>query len=234
MINLVLLKLTENDKRVIFILLAVIILLLVLIAYIGYLVTIVMKWQGKKINNHVTDAVVTGVIKSEDQFKAYARKKNVWLFYHQARLPALLLALTIIFFVIMNLIFGYKDPFSIDVGFGSLLFVWDFSTIITVPEGGVGLLLNWPALVNTPHFVAEAWVSYIFVPLVFITGFWYLFTVQAFIARFLQIKRLGQKIYNESIEHYVAGQGFVNPQPQVQPGPNPNPNTSNENDPLFK
>ena len=78
MINLVLLKLTENDKRVIFILLAVIILLLVLIAYIGYLVTIVMKWQGKKINNHVTDAVVTGVIKSEDQFKAYARKKNVW------------------------------------------------------------------------------------------------------------------------------------------------------------
>ena len=68
MINEMLIKLTENDKRIIFVLLAVLILILVLIAYIGYLVTIVMKWQGKKINNYVTDVVVNGVITNEKDF----------------------------------------------------------------------------------------------------------------------------------------------------------------------
>ena len=217
--SLVLLKLTENDKRIIFILLAVVIILLVLIAYIGYLVTVVMKWQGKKINNYLTDAVVTGVIKTEDDFKRYAKKKNLWLFYHQARLPAIILAITIAFFVVMSSIFGFKNPFDINEGFGTLLFVWDFSTILTVPEGGVGLLLKWPELINTPHFEPEAWLSYIFIPLVFASGFWYLFTVQAFIARYLQIKKLGQKIYNEQLEHFVAGQGFVPPQPTASPAP---------------
>ncbi len=215
--SLILLKLTENDKRIIFILLAVVILLLVLIAYIGYLVTIVMKWQGKKINNHVTDVVVTGVIKNEDEFKRYAKKKNLWLFYHQARLPAVLLALSIIFYIVMSSIFGYRNPFDIETGFGTLLFVWDFSTIITVPEGGVGLLLKWPELINTPHFTADAWISYVFIPAVTISGIWYLVTVQAFIARYLQIKRLGQKIFNEQIEHFVAGQGYVPPQQAANP-----------------
>ena len=72
-----LIQLTENDKRIIFVLLAVLILLLVLIAYIGYLVTIVMKWQGKKINNYVTDPVVNGVITNEKDFKRYAKRKNL-------------------------------------------------------------------------------------------------------------------------------------------------------------
>ena len=89
--SLLLIKLTENDKRIIFVLLAVVIILLVLIAYIGFLVTKVMKWQGKKINNYVTDAVVTGVITDEKQFIRYAKRKNSLVFYHQGRIPALIL-----------------------------------------------------------------------------------------------------------------------------------------------
>ena len=213
MISVMLLKLTENDKRIIFVLLAVVILLLVLIAYIGYLVTIVMRWQGKKINNYVTDVVVNGVITNERDFKRYAKKKNMVVFYRQARLPAIILAVSIIFFVIVSSIFGFENPFNHHTGFGTLLFVWDFSTIIQKPESGVGLLINWPELINTPHFEREAWISYIFVPTAFIGGLWYLFTVQAFIARYLQINKLGQKIFSEQIENFTYGSNQNNQQP---------------------
>ena len=226
--NLFLIQLTESDKRIIFVLLAALILLLVLIAYIGYLVTKIMKWQGKKINVHVTDVVMTGVITNEADFKRYAKKKNWWLFYHQARIPALIVVLSLVFFIVISSILGFKNPFDRYTGFGTLLFIWDFSTIITVPESGAGMLINWPALVNTPHLVKEAWVSYIFVPTFIGGSVWYLITVQAFIARFLQINKLGQKIFNEQIEHYVPGQ-------QVYNNPNPVNNTppDNDNNPVF-
>ena len=213
MINTLFIQLTESDKRIIFVLLAVFIILLVLVAYIGYLITKIMKWQGKKINNQITEVVVTGVIKNEAEFKRYAKKKNWWLFYHQARLPALIVVLSIVFFIVVSSIVGFKNPFDYHTGFATLLFVWDFRTIITVPESGAGMLINWPALVNTPHFVKEAWVSYIFIPAVFGGGIWYLISVQAFIARYIQIHKLGQKIYNEQIEHFVPGQGYNNQQP---------------------
>lgn len=209
--SLILLKLTENDKRIIFILLAVVIFLLVIIAFIGYLVTRVMKWQGKQINHYVTDAVITGVITNEEDFKKYAKKKNLLVFYKQARIPALVFTLSIIFYIIASSATSYSNPFDHHTGFGTLLFVWDFSTIITKPESGMGLLIDWPKLINTPHFVAEAWISYIFIPFAFASGLWYLYTVQAYIARYLQIKKLSQKIFNEAIENFTAG-GNVPPQ----------------------
>ena len=220
MISAMLIKLTENDKRIIFVLLAVFILLLVLIAYIGYLVTIVMKWQGKKINNYVTDPVVNGVITNEKDFKRYAKKKNLLVFYHQARIPALILLVGVIFFIVASSIVGYKNPFDQHTGFATLFFIWDFSTIITKPESGVGILLNWPALINTPHFTADAWVSYVFIPIVLVGGIWYLLTVQAFIARFLQINKLAQKIFTEQIENFTyQGQGQQVPPPSDNNNP---------------
>ncbi len=229
--NLFLIQLTESDKRIIFVLLAVFILLLVLVAYIGYLITKIMKWQGKKINNHVTDVVMSGVITNESDFKKYAKKKNWWLFYHQARIPALIVVLSVVFYIIVSSIAGFKNPFDRYTGFGTLLFIWDFSTIITTPESGAGVLINWPALVNTPHLVKEAWSSYIFVPAFIGGAIWYLISVQAFIARHLQINKLGQKIYNEQIEHYVPGQQvYNNPSPTNNP---PEDNNNNDNGTIF-
>ena len=211
MISLILLKLTENDKRVIFILLALIIFLLVIIAFIGYLVTKVMKWQGKQINNYVTDAVVTGVITNEKDFRRYAKKKNLLVFYKQSRIPALILLVAIIFYIVASSIVGYSNPFDHHTGFGTLLFVWDFSTIITKPESGMGILINWPKLINTPHFTGDAWISYVFIPAALVGGLWYLYTVQAYIARYLQIRKLSQKIFNDAIENFTAG-GNIPPQ----------------------
>lgn len=215
MINRLLIQLTEADKRIIFVILAILVLVLVLIALIGFLVVRVMKYQGKKINNHITAPVVTGVITNEGDFKKYARKKNLWLFYHQARIPALISVIATVFYVVASLFTGFKNPFSYENGFATLLFVWDFSKIITTPETGAGLLINWPTVLNSPHVVAEAWVSYVFIPIVSVGVIWYLITVQAFIARGLQINKLGRKIYSEQLEHFVAGQGYQQPTEQT-------------------
>lgn len=222
MISEILLKLTENDKRVIFVLLAVVIILLVLVAYIGYLVTVVMRWQGKKINNYVTDVVINRVITNEKDFKRYAKKKNLLVFYHQARIPALVLLVGIVFYIVASSITGYSNPFDHHTGFGTLFFVWDFSTIITKPESGVGVLINWPKTINTPHFAKEAWISYVFIPFVLVGGLWYLFTVQAFIARYLQINKLAQKIFAEQIENFSFQGGQAPQQPQAPQGDNNN------------
>lgn len=225
MISDLLIKLTESDKRVIYILLGVIILLFIIIGYIGFVVTRVMRWQGKKINNYVTDVVITGVITKEDEFRRYAKRKNLVVFYRQARIPALILAISIAFYVITSLIVGFKNPWDYKTGFATLLYVWDFRTIITVggESGGAGLIINWPKVINTPHVTADAWVSYVFVPLFVISAAWYLFTVQGFIARYLQIKKLGQKVFGDRIENFTAGVTYAK-----QPEPERMVNTINE------
>ena len=64
----ILVSLSENDKRLIFALLLVFILVFVLIGYIGFLITRVMKWQGKKLDHVVADPVVTRVITDKKHF----------------------------------------------------------------------------------------------------------------------------------------------------------------------
>ena len=71
-----LISLSENDKRLIFALFIILILVFVLIGYIGFLITKVMKWQGKKLDSLVADPVVTHVITNKKHFFRYARKKN--------------------------------------------------------------------------------------------------------------------------------------------------------------
>ena len=220
MINLMLLKLTENDKRIIFILLAIFIFILVIIAFIGYLITRTMRWQGKKINYYVTDVVVYKVINNEKDFRNYAKKKNLLVFYHQARIPAIILIVAVTFYIVASSFVGYVDPFNRVNGFGTLLFIWDFSTIIITPETGTGILINWPKTINTPHFVLEAWVSYIFVPLMIVGLVWYLLTVQAYIARYLQIKKLGQKIFADQLETYNPSMANQVPPKQNNPPSN--------------
>lgn len=219
MINF-LLKLSDNDKRIIIILLAVFIAVLILIAYIGYIIKRVMEHQGKKINQYVSDVIFAGVITNEKEFKKYAYRKNWRVFYSQAKVPALLVVVTIIFYIIASSIQRkFVNPFNHVNGFGSLLFVWDFSTIFTTPKEGAGVLVNWPKLINRPHIVDEAWISYIFVPLILVGGLWYIYCVQGFIGRFLQINKLSRKIFLEGVEHYIASGQFINNQQAQQNSP---------------
>ena len=57
-----LVTLSENDKRMIFSILLIVILLLVLIGVLGYALFRIMKWQSRKMDTLIHDVVVYKVI----------------------------------------------------------------------------------------------------------------------------------------------------------------------------
>ena len=220
----VLLSLSENDKRLIFAILLVLILVIVLIGYIGFLVTRVMKWQGKKIDTLVADPVVTRVITDKHHFIRYARKKNWRLFFKQSYIGIILMILGVVILIIRDAL--YKDfsynPFNKDTGFGSLLFVWDFS--VCFKREGISLVVNWPQLVNTPHFVLEAWGGYLFVIFVVTGGIWYLISLQALIARTLRMYKLSTTAFEKTLEGFNQNVQFAQQQAPQNPDNNNNQN----------
>ncbi len=234
---MLLIQLSETDKRVLFALLIIFILLVVIIAYIGYLINVVMKRQGKRIEHYVSDVVYTRVITDPKHFKQYARKKNWQIFYKRSKWPIFLVAIAGILLLVYEFIKGFNyNPFSSVDGFGTLLFSWDFGDPDLYQEFfGVKLISKWPALSNTPHFVAEAWCGYIFVPL-FLTGvIWYLGCVQALIARYLHINKLSDSIFSKNLENFNQNAQLYNSLNPNQLGPQQQPqqpqNNPNENPP---
>lgn len=214
-------SLTENDKRLIVTLLLVVILVFVLIGYIGMIITRVMKWQGKKMDNLVHDVVVTKVITDKKHFIRYGRKKNWRTFFKQAWKPIIIMTVGIIVLLVRNMI--YRD-FSYNVfdykktGFGTLLFLWDFSSKdIYTTVFGIKVLAKWPPLLNTPHFELEAWASYIFMPCMIVGGGWYLVALQSLIARTIKLYKLSHSVFDKSLDGYN------------QNNPTNNPNLNNQN-----
>ena len=214
-------SLTENDKRLIVALLLVVILVFVLIGYIGMIITRVMKWQGKKMDNLVHDVVVTKVITDKKHFIRYGRMKNWRTFFKQAWKPIIIMTVGIIVLLVRNMI--YRD-FSYNVfdykktGFGTLLFLWDFSSKdIYTTVFGIKVLAKWPPLLNTPHFELEAWASYIFMPCMIVGGGWYLVALQSLIARTIKLYKLSHSVFDKSLDGYN------------QNNPTNNPNLNNQN-----
>ena len=211
-----LISLSENDKRIIFAILIIFIFVFVIIGYIGYLITRVMKWQGRKMDSLVSDVITTKVITTKKPYFSYARKKNWRMFFKQAYIPLLIILTGFIILIIRNAIYHNwtYNPFNKEDGFGSLLFIWDFS--VCFKREGSAVLVNWPALVNSPHFVLNAWGGYLFVVFILVGGIWYLIVLQALISRTIRMFTLSTTIFEKSLE------GFNQNSPSPNPG-NQNP-----------
>ena len=226
-------SLSETDKRVIFVLLLLIIVTLVILGYLGLLVTRVMRWQGKRVDQFTHDVVVTKVIDNKKDFVRYARTKNWVWFFKQAWKPLLIILLAVLFLIIRNAVthdWNYELWSHKTTGFGTLLFVWDFADPNIYKEFfGVKLISDWPPLVNTPHWVWDAWVSYIFVPAIIIGGVWYLVACQCVVARTIRIWKLKHSIFDKSLDNYNQN----NPQNNMMGmnGMNGMNNTGNMNNP---
>ena len=204
MSTLFLIKLSENDKRIIIALLFAIIILFVLIGLLGSLVVRIMKWQGKKCDALINEVVVNRIVTTPRQLKSYARKKNSRYFIKQAWVPVILISIGAILLVIHNAVFkNWKyNPFNTDDGFGTLLFAWDFGHIFTKPETGTGILVNWPKLINEPHFESKALFSYFIVPCFIVGGLWYFFIAQGYLARTMRAHKLAKTVFDKSLDNY--------------------------------
>lgn len=198
-------QVSENSKRVLYTLLLVFIILLALISLIGSAIVAVTKAQGKLLDREVYDPVKRRVVKDKEHFMRYAIKKNNRMFFEQSSLPLLiiLIGVAVLFgFYIIGDNWGY-NPWSMEEGFGSLLFTWDFSTILTLnPEMGAGLLINWPQLTHTPTFDINNWCGYVCGSCFIVGGAWYLFTVQGLMGRTFRIFHLRNSVFEKSLEDF--------------------------------
>lgn len=203
--NLVLLiKLTENDKRVIIALLIAVILLFVLIGLLGSLVIRTMKWQGKKCDTLVSDVVTNRIVTTPHQLRVYARKKNAQQFIKQGWIPIILIIIGFIILVIRNAVtsnWAY-NPFNAEDGFATLLFIWDFNDPdIYTTVFGIKVLANWPSY-TAPHFEINALCSYFIVPLFVVGGLWYLVAAQAYLARTIRAYKLSKTVFEKSLDNF--------------------------------
>lgn len=220
-----LISLSENDKRLILALFLVLILVFVLIGYIGFLITRLMKWQGKKLDTLVADPVVTRVITDKKHFIKYARKKNWRLFFKQSYIAILILVTAALVLVIRDAIcrdFAYNVFEHHKTGFGTILFVWDFSGCFKQQSGS--LLVTWPVLINKPHFEVNAIVSYIFVTSLIIGGGWYLIALQSLISRTIRMYQLSTSAFEKTLEGFNQNAQYAS----YFASQNPNPESAQE------
>lgn len=214
----ILIQLTENDKRIIIALCLVIILVFVLIGLLGSLIIRTMKWQSKKCDTLVSDVVTNHIVTTPHQLRKYARKKNTRYFIKQAWIPILIALVGALVLIVHNIIYNNwaYNPFNLDDGFGTLLFVWDFND----PDSyanifGLKVLAKWPPLINEPHFVVEGLFAYTSIPLMFVGAIWYLVVSQAWLARTIRAWQLSKQVFEKSLDGF--NQNTPNPQPTDNP-----------------
>ena len=198
-----LIKLSENDKRIIIAIFLILILVFVLIGLIGSLIVRTMKWQGKKCDTLVSDVVRNHIVTTSHQLRAYARKKNTRYFIKQAWIPILLILAGVVIIIIRNSVkqdWSY-NPFNSNDGFGTLFFICDFEHAQYTTVFGVTLLADWPPFIP-PHFEQAALVSYFAVPPLVIGGCWYLVAAQAYLARTIRAYKLSKTVFEKSLDDF--------------------------------
>ncbi|MCQ2801233.1 MAG: hypothetical protein MJ222_01055 [Bacilli bacterium] len=207
-----LIKLTENDKRLIIVLLLLVILLFVIVGYISLLVKKIMNHQGSKADGMLKNVVDAKLFDNEKAFVKFGIKKNVRVFFKEARIPFCIIAAGFLFLLLYCLFSGNWHPgiFSRETGFGSL-----FPKLDTWPTAeffGIKLISGWPKVLEAPSLKAAAWYSYIFVPVEAVGMVWFLIYTQAYIARSLRIYRIARGIYRKKLDEQPANPTPSQPQ----------------------
>lgn len=201
--NPLLVTLSENDKRLIFTLLIVVIVLLVFIAFLGYALFRLMKWQSKKMDTLIHDVVVYKVITDKKHLIRYGRAKNWALFFKQAYIPLIIILAGVIVLIIHNVInnnWAY-NPFSTVDGFGTLFWTWKATGTFTGSQYDI-IRFQVIALDNTPHLVAEAWAGYVIGPCFLVGGLWYIVVVMSLLARTFLLYKRSKEVFEKSLEGF--------------------------------
>ena len=210
---IVLIKLTENDKRVIIALLFAIILLFVIIGLLGSLIVRTMKWQGKKCDTLVSDVVTNHIVKTPHQLRKYAAKKNIRHFIKQAWIPIIIILVGVATICIRNAV---VNDWSYDIlnfnngtqneggtGIGTLLFMWDFKDEASYTTiWGVKVLAKWPPLINEPHFSVDAIWCYVYIACMVVGGTWYVIAAQSYLARTIRAIQLSKRVFEKSLDNF--------------------------------
>lgn len=198
-----LVSLSENDKRLIILILLLFILLFVICGYIGKLVKKIMKSQGKKMDTLVHDVVITGVIKEKRKLFLFGIKKSHRRLIKDAWIPFLIMLVATTIYVIYGSISKNWVVFGDgSVGISTLFFIPDWENASYTTVFGITVLQDWPPALSAPHFDVNSIVAYIFFFSMLVGGVWFLVCTQAFIARTHRLIKLCNNVFEKSLENY--------------------------------
>ena len=206
-------KLTENDKRLIIVILLLVILLFVIVGYVGLLVRKIMVSQSKKADDMLHDVVASGVITSESKLLRFGIRKNWRVFFKYSWVPFLIILFAVSLYFVYCAIsgnWGYNLWDYEKEGFNTLFFIHDWSVFFK--SDAEGFSITWPKTLSTPHISADAWLSYIVIPSLFIGGAWYLYEVQGYIARAFKIYKLSRTAFRKTMENVTPPSSPINPE----------------------
>lgn len=210
--NNILLSLSDKDKRLIFSVLLIVIIILAFIAFLGYVLTRIMKYQGKKIDTLIHDVVVYKVITDRKHLIKYGRKKNWALFFKQAYIPFIILMVALIVVIIHNSItndWSY-NIFSTKDGFGTLF--WTFKATGELTGDTYDLIrFQKYAVDNVPHFVAEAWAGYIAGLCILVGGTWYVVVASSLLSRTFLLYKRSKEVFEKSLQGYRQSEAEIPP-----------------------
>jgi hypothetical protein len=222
-------SMSDNDRKLLIVLMVILVLLFILLGLIGMLIRFTMQQQAKRIDTYMHDPVVYRVVADPEHFRKYGYRVNNRLLYHQALVPFILAAVSLLFYIIYAAVTGawVEDYFG---HCSTLFFTWKWNDpAIYANFWGVTLLTRWPDLQSAPAPKAAYWASYILVPLWLTSIVYYLVVIQAYFSRFLMINRRSRTIYEKSLEGYNFYSTMTmpiapNPVANSNPVPPQNPN----------
>lgn len=191
-------NLSENTKKALLIFFLVFIILFVLIGYISLAVQGVMKKQGSKADEMLANVTKAEYFSTEKQFKKFSVKKNIRVFFVEARIPFIILLVAwfaYLLFCMFSGKWGY-NPLNRQDGFATLFYElsWPKEKFF-----GIKLVSGWPEVVSKPHFVPMAIFSYLFVPVNIFGIGWFLLCTQAYIARSFRARQIARSIYRKKL-----------------------------------
>lgn len=208
----VLLKLNENDKRII---IAVFLILILSLLILGMIYDLVRRWMrdlGKRVDTSMNLIFNKGYIKSKKQFSKIANAKSNRLFFKNLNIGFLLIIILVLIHVGYFLFLKYVANANITFfnfysylfeheryGFGTILPIFDLNSAPKSNFFGLTIISDWPPLIDGPHFELYAIGSYIIVPF-YIVIFFYLLTIfLAYGSRKLRIHQLKKIVFSADL-----------------------------------
>lgn len=206
MINLI--KLTENDKRILIIVFLAFIIIFLFIGLIVSLIKRIMAHQGKQVDTYMYNVVKAKLVTKPHEFRKVALLKNHQVFYKKIRIPFLLLLIGTVILLQYMIIAKTTDLsfyFSRENGLNSLFFHWDWENVERTKILGIQTFIPavWPDLIWSPTIIWShaAITAYLSFPCFLVGLILYLGHLVAFISRSLRARQLSKTVFQKSLSN---------------------------------
>lgn len=197
-----LIKLSENDKRILLFVLFLVVILLVLLGIIYDGIRLLIRTQGQEINRMMTPAYKSGAIANKKHFKQIARRKSHVYFYRKYRFTFLFGLLAFIIYGTVSLFYKHwLNIFDYELeGFTTLFYILDMENAPRANFFGIEIINQFPEAISRPHFSALAIPSYILAPIfvyVFVSA---LILSLGLFSRTIAINKIARGLFTHTLE----------------------------------